>query len=193
MASHGPRFEAGGDGKMSAATTESQPKPPLVTRLGWTAYGLAGLVVVLDQASKAWVLGPLDLPDRGMVEVLPVFRLTMVWNPGVSFGLLAARGDLGRWLLVAFAASVVVALALWARRLTRPLTALAVGLVMGGAIGNNVIDRVRFGAVADFLDFSGLGFKWVFNVADSAISVGVALLLLEMLLGARTAEPDARA
>ena len=64
---------------------------------------------------------------------------------------------------------------------------------MGGAIGNNVIDRVRFGAVADFLDFSGLGFKWVFNVADSAISVGVALLLLEMLLGARTSEPGARA
>jgi signal peptidase II len=117
----------------------------------------------------------------------------MVWNPGVSFGLLAAKGDVGRWLLVGFAAAVVVALGFWARRSTRVLTALAVGLVMGGAIGNNVIDRVRFGAVADFLDFSGLGFKWVFNVADSAISVGVALLLLEMFLGAKTPEPGARA
>jgi signal peptidase II len=155
------------------------------------AYALAAVVVGLDQASKAWILGPFDLPAKETVDVLPIFRLTMVWNPGVSFGLLAARGDLGRWLLVAFAAIVVGALALWARRINRPITALAVGLVMGGAVGNNIIDRVRFGAVADFLDFSGIGFKWVFNVADSAISVGVALLLLEMLLGARGRQPDA--
>ncbi len=166
-------------------------KPPSITRLGWIAYVVAAVAVGLDQASKAWVLGPLDLPGRGVIEVLPIFRLSMVWNPGVSFGLLAARGDLGRWLLVGFAAAVVVALAVWARRLDRPLTAVAIGLVMGGAIGNNIVDRVRFGAVADFLDFSGLGFKWVFNVADSAISVGVALLLIEMLLGAR-AEPSRR-
>jgi len=158
---------------MSTANAAAKPAP--VTRLGWAAYALAAVVVVLDQASKAWVLGPLDLPGRGVVDVLPVFRLSMVWNPGVSFGLLAARGALGRWLLVAFASCVVIA------------------LVMGGAIGNNVIDRVRFGAVADFLDFSGLGFKWVFNVADSAISVGVALLLLEMLLGSRAPTPGARA
>jgi signal peptidase II len=164
-------------------------RPPAVTRLGLTAYVIAAVVVALDQASKAWILGPLDLPGRGVIDVLPVFRLTMVWNPGVSFGLLAAKGEIGRWLLVAFAAAVVVALALWARRMTRPLTAVAVGLVIGGAIGNNIIDRVRFGAVADFLDFSGLYFKWVFNVADSAISVGVALLLLDMALGAR--EPPA--
>jgi len=176
---------------MSTANAAAKPAP--VTRLGWAAYALAAVVVVLDQASKAWVLGPLDLPGRGVVDVLPVFRLSMVWNPGVSFGLLAARGALGRWLLVAFASCVVIALAVWARRLTRPLTAIAIGLVMGGAIGNNVIDRVRFGAVADFLDFSGLGFKWVFNVADSAISVGVALLLLEMLLGSRAPTPGARA
>ena len=178
---------------MSQTPATAVPKPPVVTRLGLAAYGLAAVVAVLDQESKAWVLGPLDLPDRGVVEVLPIFRLSMVWNPGVSFGLLAARGDLGRWLLVGFAAVVVTVLALWARRMTRPLSALAVGLVMGGAIGNNIIDRVRFGAVADFLDFSGLGFKWVFNVADSAITVGVALLLIEMLLGARTSESSQRA
>ncbi len=155
------------------------------------AYALAAVVVALDQLSKAWVLGPLDLPDRGQVQVLPFFRLTMVWNPGVSFGLLAARGDLGRWLLVAFVVAVVTALALWARQANRVLTALSIGLIMGGAIGNNIIDRVRFGAVADFLDFSGLGFKWIFNVADSAITVGVILLLLEMLLAAKTPEPGA--
>jgi signal peptidase II len=165
---------------------------PLVAPLGWFAYALAAVVVMLDQASKAWILGPLDLPDRAVVPVLPIFRLSMVWNPGVSFGLLAARGELGRWLLVVFAACVVAALGLWARRIEKPLTAVALGLVMGGAIGNNIIDRVRFGAVADFLDFSGLGFKWVFNVADSAISVGVALLLLEMVIGARNDARPAR-
>lgn len=162
-----------------------------MSRLGLAAYAIAAVVVALDQASKAWILGPFDLPERGMVQVLPIFRLSMVWNPGVSFGLLAAKGDLGRWLLVAFAAAVVAALALWARRMTRALNAVAVGLVMGGAIGNNIIDRVRFGAVADFLDFSGLGFKWVFNVADSAITVGVILLLAEMVLSVR-AEAGAR-
>jgi signal peptidase II len=162
-----------------------------VTGLGWAAYVLAAVVVVLDQASKAWILGPLDLPGHGQIDVLPIFRLSMVWNPGVSFGLLAAHGEFGRWLLVGFAMAVIMGLAFWARRASRLLTALAAGLIMGGAIGNNVIDRVRFGAVADFLDFSGLGFKWVFNVADSAISIGVALLLIEMLLTARTPEPGA--
>jgi signal peptidase II len=174
-------------------TAPPAPKPPLVTPLGFVAYAIAAVVVIADQASKAWILGPFDLPDRQVVQVLPIFRLSMVWNPGVSFGLLAAKGDLGRWLLVAFAALVVAALAWWARHIRRPLSALAVGLVMGGAIGNNIIDRVRFGAVADFLDFSGLGFKWVFNIADSAITVGVILLLIEMALGERTARPAARA
>jgi signal peptidase II len=164
---------------------------PPVTGFGLMAYAIAAVVAGLDQASKAFLLGPFDLPAKGVVDVLPIFRLTMVWNPGVSFGLLNTHGGAGRWLLVAFAAAVVTALALWARQMTRPLNAIAVGLVMGGAIGNNIIDRVRFGAVADFLDFSGIGFRWVFNVADSAISVGVALLLLEMVLGGRTARSGA--
>ena len=82
---------------------------------------------------------------------------------------------------MAFALVVVAALAVWARRVDRPLLAAALGLVIGGAIGNNLIDRVRFGAVADFLDFTGLHFPWVFNVADSAITVGVVLLLLDSL------------
>jgi signal peptidase II len=162
---------------------------PVVAPLGWLAYGLAAVVVVLDQIAKAWVVGVFDLPAKGSVEILPIFRLTMVWNAGVSFGLLRADTDLGRWLLVGFAAAVVVALALWVRRSTTAWTALGVGLVMGGAIGNNIIDRVRFGAVEDFLDFSGLGFKWVFNAADSAISVGVALLLIELFLAPRSPKP----
>src|ERR1700761_7398036 len=108
-----------------------QAKLPPITRLGLMAYAVAAVVVVLDQASKAWVLGPLDLQDRLRIPVLPIFSLDYVENPGVSFGLLTSHGA-GRWLLVAFAACVVSALALWVRQMTRPLTALAIGLVMGG-------------------------------------------------------------
>jgi len=168
---------------------QSAKKIALITPLGWLAYALAGLVVVVDQLVKAWVVGPFDLPAKGSVEILPIFRLTMVWNPGVSFGLLRADSELGRWLLVAFAAAVVVALAAWVRQAATALTAIGVGLVIGGAIGNNVIDRVRFGAVEDFLDFTDLGFKWVFNVADSAITVGVAIMLLELVIASRPAKP----
>ena len=155
---------------------------PRVSCWGLLAYAIAAVVIVLDQLSKYWVLQVIDLQQAGPVKVLPVFQLTMVWNPGVSFGLFRADSGSGRWVLVLLALAIVVALAAWARRLDRPLTAVALGMVMGGAVGNNLIDRVRFGAVADFLDFHALMFPWVFNVADSAISVGVALLLLDSLL-----------
>jgi signal peptidase II len=152
-------------------------------RSSWIAYGLAALVVVLDQASKAYVIGPLDLPEKLRIPVIPpFFVLSSVANQGVSFGLLRADTPTGRWLLVLFAAAVVIGLGVWVWRQTKLWTALAVGLIMGGAIGNNLIDRVRFGSVVDFLDFSGIGFRWVFNLADSAITVGVILLLLEGLL-----------
>ena len=157
-----------------------------ITRLGWVAYAAALVVVAVDQLTKAWILGPFDLPDRGMVEVLPILRLTMVWNHGVSFGLFGGHGDVGRWALVAFETGVALALAIWARRGERPLLALGLGLVMGGAIGN-VIDRARFGAVTDFIDVTALHFPWVFNVADSAINIGVALLLWDALTGNKPA------
>jgi signal peptidase II len=157
-----------------------------MTRLGWASYAAAVLVILADQASKAWVLGPFDLPAKEVVQVLPILRLTMVWNRGVSFGLLGGHGDLGRWGLVAFETAVAIALAIWARRGERPILSLALGLVIGGALGN-VIDRARFGAVVDFIDLSALHFPWVFNVADSAINVGVALLLWDSL----TAKPAA--
>ena len=151
---------------------------PLINRHGWTAYGLALAVIVLDQLSKHWILFVYDLPARVSEQVVGPFYLTMVWNQGVSFGLLRADQDLGRWLLVAFSVLVAIALAIWARRGDRTLMALALGLVMGGAIGN-AIDRARFGAVVDFIDVSRLYFPWVFNIADAAISVGVVLLLLD--------------
>jgi signal peptidase II len=162
-------------------------RQPLVNANGWLAFGLAALVVVLDQAAKAWLLGPVDLVDRGPLQILPFFELSSVWNPGVAFGILRAHGDLGRWLLVGFAACVVTALGLWARRIDRRLSAAGIGLIMGGAIGNNIIDRVRWGQVFDYLHYTGPYFPWIFNIADSGISVGVALLLLDSVLPAKAA------
>ena len=152
-----------------------------MSKLGLFAYVLAALVVALDQASKHWILHVFELPLRVTVPVAGPFHLTMVWNRGVSFGLLRADADLTRWALAAFSIIVAIFLAVWVRRSTRALSATALGLVIGGAIGN-VVDRIRFGAVADFIDVSRLWFPWIFNVADAAITVGIALLLLDMLL-----------
>jgi signal peptidase II len=167
--------------------TSIQSAPnPRITPLGLTAYGLAAAVIAVDQLSKFWILNGLNLPARGQVPITPFFNLTMVWNRGVSFGLLRAEVDLARWGLALFSLVVAVALAFWARNLTRRLPAVALGLVIGGALGN-LIDRARFGAVADFLDFSGLMFHWVFNIADSGITIGVALLLLDSFTGPKKA------
>jgi signal peptidase II len=152
-----------------------------VTKLGLFAYLLAAVVVALDQASKFWILHVFQLPLKVTTPVAGPFHLTMVWNRGVSFGLLRADVDMTRWALVAFSIIVSVFLAVWVRRTSRRLTAVALGLVMGGAVGN-VVDRIRFGAVADFIDVSRLWFPWIFNVADAAITVGIVLLLLDMLL-----------
>jgi signal peptidase II len=156
--------------------------------LAFQAYALALMVVLLDQLSKLWVLNGLHIAERGPVEVLPFFRLQLVWNRGVSFGLFRADEHMMRWALTGFAGIVVAFLAAWAWRQTRRLPALALGLIIGGAAGNNFIDRPRFGAVVDFLDFSPI-FPWVFNVADSAISMGVALLLLDTFLDRDKASP----
>jgi signal peptidase II len=154
-----------------------------ITKLGWMALILAVAVIAIDQATKAWILTGLNLPLRGSVQLAGPFYLTMVWNPGVSFvgGFLQAHKEVVRWLLAAFSIGVSVILIAWVRRAERVLFALAIGLVIGGAIGN-VVDRIRFGAVADFIDVSHLlYFPWIFNVADSAISVGICLLLVDML------------
>jgi signal peptidase II len=152
-----------------------------MTRLGRLALILALVVIAADQAVKAWILYGLKLPLLVTQHVVGPFWLTMVWNSGVSFGFLQAQHDLVRWLLAAFSIVVAVLLIGWVRKAERPLFALAVGLVIGGAVGN-VIDRIRLGAVADFVDVSRLYFPWIFNVADSAISVGITLLLLDMLI-----------
>ena len=142
-------------------------------------------ILILDQASKYWVLEVFDLPARQSVAVLPGLNLTMVWNRGVTFGLLGADSLGGALLLAGVAMAVVVALAVWLWRAERLSVALALGAVAGGAVGN-IIDRLRFGAVVDFLHAHAYGWSWyVFNVADAAIVCGVGVLLLDSLLAGR--------
>lgn len=161
-----------------------------IPRIAWAAYGFAAAVIVLDQITKAWMLYGLHIREVGQIRVLePIFNLTFVLNRGVSFGLLTG-GETGRWLLTVFSIVVAGLLAFWATRADRRLLITALGLIMGGALGN-VIDRIRFGGVVDFLDFSGLYFPWVFNVADSAISIGVVLLILDSFLSERPAKVGA--
>ena len=149
-----------------------------MTRLAPLAYALALAVIALDQLTKWLMLGPLDLVARGQIPALPpLLNWTFVPNRGVSFHLLAG-GDLSRWGLSLFSLLVAGALAWWARKAEHRITAAGLGLIMGGAVGN-AIDRMRLGYVIDFIDASGLHFPWVFNVADSSITVGVVLLLIE--------------
>jgi len=153
-----------------------------VTAHGRLAFAAAGATVILDQLSKWWVVHVLNLPERLQIEVLPpIFNLSMVWNHGVTFGMFRDSGQLGRWLLVLVACIAVAALVYFARSAQRLIPAVGMGLILGGAVGNNLIDRVLIGAVADFLDFSGLHFPWVFNVADMAIDIGVACLAADLL------------
>jgi signal peptidase II len=151
-----------------------------MSRLGWTALALALAVIVVDQATKYWILDVLRLQEGQSIAVVGPLHLTGVRNAGVSFGFLQAHANPVRWALTVFSVIVAVLLAGWVRRSQRPLFAVALGLVMGGAIGN-VIDRVRFGSVTDFIDASRLYFPWIFNVADSAITIGICLLLVDML------------
>jgi signal peptidase II len=139
---------------------------------------IAGTVVVLDQLTKWAILAWLDRA----IALTPFFNLVVVWNRGVSFGMFDSHGALAPWLLSGLALAVVAALLLWLTRIEHPLPGTGLGLIIGGALGN-VIDRVRFGAVIDFLDVHALGWHWpAFNVADSAICIGAALLLVDGLL-----------
>lgn len=156
-----------------------------VTRTAYArALPLAAAVIVLDQLTKAWILAVMDPPRE--IEVTPFFNLVLAWNRGVSFSLFHSEADYAPYVLSAVALVVVAGLLWWLRRAERLLPSLAIGLVVGGAIGN-VIDRLRFGAVVDFLDFHAAGWHWpAFNVADSAITLGVAGLVVDGLF----ATPD---
>lgn len=145
-------------------------------------YAIAASVFALDQVVKYWVTAVLDLRDRAVFPVFPGFDLTWVENTGVSMNLLRADGIVGKWLLVAATLAIAVGVAVWIARETNRVDILALGLVLGGALGN-IVDRVRFGYVVDFLHVWWRDHHfYVFNIADAAITVGVALLLLRSLL-----------
>ena len=146
-------------------------------RLG---LAVASVIVIADQIIKWWAISLLAEQPYG-IEVLPFFNLILVWNQGISFGIFGG-GLMPPWLLGGVALAVALALVIWLRKAETRLLAATIGLVIGGAIGN-VVDRFRFGAVADFLDFHWAGYHWpAFNLADAAISVGVVILLLDTLL-----------
>ena len=141
---------------------------------------MAAAVVVADWVIKWWALGALGGDPYGM-EIFPFLNLVLVWNRGISFGMFGG-GALPPWLLAAVALAVTLALVIWLRKVDTRLLAVAIGLVIGGALGN-VADRFRFGAVADFVDPHWGDYHWpAFNLADAAIFVGVMILLIDALL-----------
>jgi len=154
-------------------------------RLG---YPIAALVFVADQAVKYWVTAVLGLRERGVVGLIPGFDLTWVENTGVSMGLLRADGTTGRWLLVAATLVIAVGVAVWIAREASRADSVALGLVLGGALGN-IVDRVRYGYVVDFFHAYWHDHHfYVFNVADAAITVGVVLLLVRSLFASQPAK-----
>ena len=152
-----------------------------LTRLGLL---LATLVFAFDQLSKFWILRIINLDERDPIGLTPFLSLTMAWNKGVSYGLLATHTQEA---LVILSIAISILLLIWLARAHKPLAGAAFGIIIGGALGN-ALDRVLHGAVADFVHFHWGSWSWyIFNVADVAIVAGVALLLYDGFFGATKA------
>jgi signal peptidase II len=149
-----------------------------------TGYVVAAVLFLVDQLTKWIVTGPLGLNRIGdQLVLLPIFNLTYTENNGISLGLLNATNPTGRWMLVALTSAIAFAVAVWMGREKNRIDQAALGMVLGGALGN-ILDRIRFGYVVDFADLHFGDFRpfLVFNVADAAISIGVVILLLRAFL-----------
>lgn len=154
----------------------------------WGLFSTLGLAVaavtaVVDQAVKFWLLDVFDLGNREQVALTPFVDLVLTWNTGISYGLFPQESALGQWALLAFKALVVAFLWIWLARIRSRLGAVALGLIIGGAVGN-AIDRLHWPGVMDFVLFhietGGFSFRWyVFNLADVAIVAGVVGLLYD--------------
>jgi signal peptidase II len=154
-----------------------------------TAFGVAVAVItcLIDQAAKGWLLLAADLGSHSR-SVTPFFNLVLVWNTGISYGLFAQQGPIGRWALLVFKVAAVAFLWVWLARSSSRLTGLALGLIIGGAVGN-AVDRVHWPGVMDFADLHLGNLHWyVFNLADTAIVAGVVALLYESLRGSSAAK-----
>lgn len=167
--------------KPRASTGGARSRP---ARIGLSAAAILGfsaalITLILDQATKIYTLFVYDLPLREPVEFAPFINLIVVWNRGISYGLFQQDGNLGRWILIVVSILAAVGLSLWIRRTEAKLLATSLGLIVGGAIGN-VVDRLAYGAVFDFIQFHIGDWSWyVFNVADAAIVAGVIGLLYD--------------
>ncbi len=153
-------------------------------------YLVALAVLAIDQISKFWIITLIQLPQRGQIELLSVLNFTWVENRGVSLGMLTASSDTQRWLLVALTGAISLGVIYWIYREKKIQDVFALGLVLGGAIGN-LADRIRYGYVADFIDLHFGEFQpfLVFNVADAAITIGVVILVLRAFLLREKPEP----
>ncbi|MEJ7777310.1 MAG: signal peptidase II [Sphingomicrobium sp.] len=146
-------------------------------------FAIALGVFLADQLSKWLVTGPLNLREVGQIYLLPIFNLTWTENYGISLGLFNASTDTGRWMLVGLTSAIAIGVAYWIGREKLRGDQIALGMILGGAIGN-ILDRIRFGYVVDFADLHFGAFRpfLVFNVGDAAISIGVVILLLRAFL-----------
>ena len=170
--------------------TDAAPPRPAASYL-WGRLSAFGLVVaittcLIDQASKFWLIAHFDLANRGEFPLTRFVALILTWNTGISYGLFPQQGRIGEWALFAFKVAAVIFMWIWLTRATSRLNAVALGLIIGGAIGN-ALDRLHWPGVMDFVLFhietAGFQFRWyVFNLADVAIVAGVAGLLYESLL-----------
>lgn len=149
----------------------------------WSRAGLAIAITALlvDQVHKWWMLKVYDIASRGLVTITPFFDITLVWNKGISYGLFQQNSATGRYILIGIILCISIVLLVWLMRAQGYLLAIAMGLVLGGALGN-VIDRISYGAVADFFSFHYWGYNWyVFNLADIWVVAGAALLIYDSL------------
>lgn len=168
----------------------------------WIWGGLIPLiVVVVDQLTKLWAIKQFQVPHNICalnpypnmeIEISPVFDLALVCNRGVSFGLFSGSPEIARIVFTVFAVVMCAVLLYWLNKEKDKLMSLALALIIGGAIGN-AIDRALYGAVTDFLNFGDIYFKWVFNIADSAITCGVIGLFFYMFLESRREKAEAEA
>jgi signal peptidase II len=159
-----------------------------------SGFGLAAAVAacLVDQGMKLWLIYGFELGRKGAVPVIPFIDFVLIWNKGISYGLFQQEGPVGQWILVLVKAGAVVLLWYWLAAVTSRLSALSLGLIIGGALGN-AIDRLVHGAVADFVLFhvqtASFNFNWyIFNLADVAIVAGVLGLLYESFVDGRAAK-----
>jgi signal peptidase II len=157
---------------------------PDINMRRWRFYGLLLLFsgFAIDALHKAWMLFVYDIFTKQPVEVLPFLDLVMVWNYGVSYGLFQQETETGRLILIAFKTVAIIALLIWLFRSKEPLVCIALGLIIGGA-ASNLLDRIIYGAVADFFFFNIGDFRWyVFNLADVWIVCGVGVMLVDIFI-----------